>query len=1031
VDNRNPSEPKFFSSLFRDKRNGGRHAHTLLVAFLTVLFLAICANLVFTLYQVRESLLEGQSIASERLARVLEQQTADSLNAVELALQGASRAIQLLPENAGGRDDAVQEIITSSIRNLPFVRAIWILNSNGDMIHDSERLPGKYNLSDREYFKVHRDNRAQGLYIDRPLLSKHGVWFIGASLRLTKPDGSFGGVIAAAFEPKHLRRFYEAIKIGNQGIVSLSITDGTLMLRVPEASGAEGRKLDPLPKFIAALPRSSVGSYRAISSVDGIERLYFYRQVQKRPLVVLVGIGVQEAMAPWRRAAQAYTAVSAVFLFAVFWLGNAGLRELRRRMLLHEALATSEAALAGAQRLAHLGSWELDLASNAAKWSDHMFVLLGMDKTNGAPSVPELLASLHPDDRESIEHALSQRSAWSGELRTNPERGPVRYLQSSIERRLDARGDVIGLTGTLQDVTERRLAEEKLRLAARVFDHMQDGIVVVDTEGTIVAVNAAFERITGHPESQVLGQHSRMLKSDQHDEMFYRAVWQSVEVTGEWRGEFWGRRRNGATYPQWLTISTMRDAQGHRSGYVGIITDLSGIKEANAQLTFLANHDPLTRLPNRRLLNDRLQHAIEAAHTEDPRLAVMIFNLDRLQRINDSLGHDAGDTVLRESAARLAKRLPHADTLARPGSDEFVVVYTEFEDQNDVVNFAYQLLEDLATPIDLPDRRIALTACVGIAVYPYDGNNASELLMNADSALSHAKQHGPGIVRFFKAEMNTLALHWMSVEHALRGALARNELVLYYQPQVCLTDGCLCGVEALLRWTSPELGTIMPGEFIPVAEDTGLIVPIGEWTIHQACAQAKAWQDSGLAPLSVAVNVSAHQLATGTLLETVEAALRKTGLSPHCLEIELTESVLMRDTESAIRQVAALRKLGVRVSLDDFGTGYSSLGYLSRFTLDKLKIDQCFVRNITSDPRSAAIASATIALAHGLGIAVIAEGVETDEQLEYLHTAGCARIQGYIVGKPMPAEAMANLQLNQQELKQLLARYSVANGDSK
>lgn len=1008
-------------------KRGEQRAHTLLVAFLTLIFIAIVANLVFTLSQARERVLESQYVTLKKLVQVLEQQTVDSLNAVEIALQSSSRAIQLTPRQSPGRDEAVHNILVSSIRNLPFVRAIWVLDAAGNMIHDTERLPGKYNLADRDYFKIHRANAVQGLYIDPPLLSKHGVWFIGVSLRITNPDGSFGGVIAAAFEPKHFRRFYESIKQGNDGIVSLVGTDGTLMLRVPEIAGAEGKRLHPLPKFIEMLPQSSAGNYRSASSVDKIDRIYFYRRVGGRPLVVVVGVGEQEVLEPWRNAAKAYTAVSIAFLALVAWLGYLGLSELRRRTELHWALTESESALASAQRIARIGSWEIDLLTRQGRWSDEMFALLDMKKTPAAPPLSDFLAALHAEDRPAIENAVRSRAAWSGTLRTNPDRGPVRYLYSSGEVQRNAQGDTVAITGTLQDVTERHVADEKLRVAARVFDHMQDAIVVLNTDRRIAAVNDAFERITGYREEEVLDQHPRLLRSERHDDVFYKAMWNALEAAGEWRGEIWGKKKSGVTYPQWMTISSMRDTQGRCTGYLAVLTDISEIKEATVQLAFLANHDPLTRLPNRRLLNDRLQQAIDTSQPERPSVAVLILNIDRLQRVNDSMGHGAGDKVISETASRLLTRVPHGDTLARPGSDEFVVVLTRFDDINDVITFSHQLLDVVTTPLRIHDQPISVTASMGIALYPQDGATAGELLKNADVALSHSKQQGPGTMRFFKSAMNAQALHWISLENALRGALQRGELVLYYQPQVCMADGSLCGVEALLRWRHPEFGMVMPADFIPLAEDIGLIVPIGEWVIHQACMQAKAWLDMGLAPLSVAVNVSGHQLAAGALVQTVEKALAQAGLPAAYLEIELTESVLMRDAETAMQQIDALRKLGVRVSLDDFGTGYSSLGYLSRFTLDKLKIDQCFVRNITTDTRSAAIARATIALAHGLGITVIAEGVETDDQLDYLRSAGCDEIQGYLIGHPLPANQLLELQLNQKSLVRLLSRFTSRN----
>jgi diguanylate cyclase (GGDEF)-like protein/PAS domain S-box-containing protein len=991
---------------------GKKRMRALLITLLILLSIGIISNLVYTLYQAKWGVMQAQRITSEKLVHVLEQQTADSFNSIELALQSSARSIALLPHRGQGHEQNAHKILVSVTRLLPFVRAMWVLDREGNMIHDSERLPGKYNLADRNYFKVHLEQKTQGLYIERPLLSKHGVWFIGVSMRIDNSDGSFGGVIATAIEPRYFNRLYETIKPGTDGVVSLLSTEGTLMLRVPNPLGVEGTTLNPPPHFIEMLPRVSAGSYRARSSVDGIDRIYFYRRVQGRPLVVLIGIGEREVLAPWRDAAQTYSAISFVFLLIVSWLGYRGLQELRRRAMLHQALIASESALTAAQRIARLGSWEYDLKSAIGKWSNLMFSLLQMESVTESPSMSEFLAAFHWEDRSEIEAALKQGRAWNGHLRTNPDRGALRHMYCNSAELRNDKGEVTAISGTLQDVTERHLTAEKLRLAARVFNHMQDGIVVTDIEGKIVAVNTAFERITGYTEKEVLQQRSQMLRSDRHDDTFYRSILLAIELGGEWRGEVWGKRKCGASYLQWLTISGMRDAAGRKTGYVAVLTDLSSITEANAQLSFLSNHDPLTKLPNRRLLNDRLQQAIDNAPPRFPEIALLILNVDRLQRLNDSLGHDAGDAVLSEIAKRLLELLPHGDTLARPGSDEFVLVLTHFEDNNDVITLAHQLLDKIAAPMDVQGRLLSVTASIGISVYPYDGNNTSDLLKNADAALSHAKQQGPGTLRFFKPDMNAEALHWISIEHELRGALCRTEFTLHYQPQFRLSDGRLSGAEALLRWSSPKLGMVMPNEFIPMAEDLGLIVQIGEWVLRQACVQAKTWQDEGTVSVAVAVNVSAQQFATGKLVQTVVDALASSGLQPCYLEIELTESVLMQDTEMALQQIAALRELGVRVSLDDFGTGYSSLGYLSRFTLDKLKIDQCFIRNITSDTRSAAIARATIALAHGLGINVIAEGVENSEQLEYLRAAGCEEVQGYFFGRPVSPLDFLKMHLN-------------------
>jgi diguanylate cyclase (GGDEF)-like protein len=440
-----------------------------------------------------------------------------------------------------------------------------------------------------------------------------------------------------------------------------------------------------------------------------------------------------------------------------------------------------------------------------------------------------------------------------------------------------------------------------------------------------------------------------------------------------------------------------------------VFTDLSEIRVATEQLQFLHHHDPLTRLPNRSLLNDRLELAIKAARPARRQLAVLLLNVDRLKRVNEGIGHDAGDRLLREIGLRLQAGLQPGDTLARLGSDEFVLLLTRIDDADDVNASAQQMLELVAQPFLLDGHELMVTASIGIALYPDDGLEAGELIKNADTALTHVKEGGRNSFRYFTAQMNIRALHWMSLEHRLRGALERDELLLHYQPQMALADDGLSGVEALIRWRSEALGDIQPAEFIPLAEDTGLILPIGEWVLRSACRQGKAWQDAGLAPVRIAVNVSGRQVAAGDLPAVVRAALAETGLAPQWLAIELTESVLMKETGSAMRQVAELRAMGIAVALDDFGTGYSALSYLSTFALDKIKLDQSLVRNITHDPKSAAIATATIGLAHGLGLTVVAEGVETAAQLAFLRGAGCDEIQGFLYSRPVPADELAAL----------------------
>jgi diguanylate cyclase (GGDEF)-like protein/PAS domain S-box-containing protein len=982
-------------------------ATKLVITFSALCGVAILVNLGFELVESHAELLEHNRRSATTLTRVLEQQTSASLDAIDLALQATNRIIRMAPPGQPGSSRAVNDMLDDNVRRLPFVRAMWVLDADGNLIYHSLPDNGGANLAHRDYFRKHRDDPSIGMYIDRPILNRRGVPFIGLSRRLERAGGGFGGVAVAALEPAYLRRFYDSIKPGRDGMVSLMHDNGTLMLRVPVPNPAAPGKTALLQRMMAQKGNADAGHFTGISPVDGVERIFFYRRVSGRPLMVVIGLSKAELLSGWRRGALTYSAVSVGFLLLIFWLSRLTVKELRQGQRLALALVASDAEMRAAQRLAHIGSWRLDLTDMSAQWSDEMFRVLGREPALAAPSFDAFIDMIHPDDRGLLASTATAAGGWSGELRTNPAHGPIRYLHARSTPLADASGRISALMGTLQDITEQRRAEEKLRLSARVFEYTGDGIVVTDAQCQIVAVNAAFERITGYKEAEVLQQSPLMLNSELQDQAFLDALKNTLHTEGQWRGEIWSRRKNGEVFPEWLILSAITDEKGRIDGFVAVFSDLSEIRNATAQLQFLSNHDPLTRLPNRSLLNDRLLQAIETAEMEHRQLGVLLLNIDRLKRVNEGIGHEAGDQLLREIGRRLLAKLQPGDTLARLGSDEFVMLLTRVEDTDDINAIAQQLLELVAQPYQVAGHELTVTASIGIALYPVDGATPGDLLRNADTALAHVKESGSNGFRYFTGQMNIRALHWMSLEHRLRGASGRGELMLYYQPQMALDGNRLSGVEALLRWQSPTLGLVPPAEFIPVAEDTGLINAIGEWVLHSACAQGRRWIDAGMPAVRIAVNVSAHQIAAGNLPALVREALRRSGMAPACLAIELTESVLMREADGALSQIAELRAMGVAVALDDFGTGYSSLGYLSRFALDKIKLDQSLVCNITRDAKSDAIARASIGLAHGLGLTVVAEGVERQEQLDFLRAAHCDEIQGFLFSRPLPPQQAA------------------------
>ncbi len=563
-------------------------------------------------------------------------------------------------------------------------------------------------------------------------------------------------------------------------------------------------------------------------------------------------------------------------------------------------------------------------------------------------------------------------------------------------------------------VAERKAADEAQRIAACAFESQQ-GITITDAQRVILRVNRAFTQITGYSAEEAVGQTPRLLSSGRQSKDFYATMSQALERDGSWAGEIWNRRKNGDIYPEWLTISAVKDPSGTTTHYVGIFTDLSEHVNAQAQIANLAFYDPLTQLPNRRMLLDRLDQALHASTRHSRHNALLFVDLDNFKTLNDTLGHHQGDLLLSQVAQRLKACLRDGDTVARLGSDEFVVMLENLsEDALDAASQAETVGTNIlkvfepAFSLDLGGHHA--TPSIGITLFGGATLEGSEQpLQRAELAMFQAKAAGRNTLRFFDTHMQAEVHARAALEADLREALQRQQLVLHYQPQVVGSDR-ITGVEALLRWQHPVRGMVSPAEFIPLAEECGLILPMGQWVLEQACAQLAAWASQGaLAQLTIAVNVSARQVQQADFVQRVQDTLRRTRAKPQRLKLELTESMLVNDVQAIIARMAALKALGVGFALDDFGTGYSSLAYLKRLPLDQLKIDQGFVRNIVTDPNDAAIAKMVIVLAESLGLAVIAEGVELQAQADFLAHLGCHAYQGYLFSRPLPVAALEAL----------------------
>lgn len=554
------------------------------------------------------------------------------------------------------------------------------------------------------------------------------------------------------------------------------------------------------------------------------------------------------------------------------------------------------------------------------------------------------------------------------------------------------------------EVDVRRQAEAELSLAASVYQHTSEGIVVTDAVGTIQSVNTAFTDVTGYTPSEVVGNTVDMLRSDRHDDAFYQAKSDTLINSGQWGGEVWNRRKNGEVFPEKAHVSVVRDERGHVRHYVRVFSDLSRLKAAEQKVQFLAHHDPLTGLPNRTLLLDRMQRAFAYAQRFEQLVAVMFLGLDRFKSTNELVGRTAGDQLLREVATRIARCLREGDSLARLGGDEFVVLATGLQEVNNVATVAQKIMESFVAPFLLGKDSFHLSASLGIAVYPLDQGDVQQSVKNAESAMFQAKASGGGSYQFYTQEMGVVSKKRLAVEKGLRHALDRGELFLHYQPQIDVASGRIVGVEALIRWKNEKLGLVSPANFIPMAEESNLIVTIGEWVLRTACSQAVAWQAEGFAPIRIAVNLSARQFQHPGLMATVERALYDTGLDPNYLELELTEGMFMGNIQGTVGLLRTMKGKGLQLSIDDFGTGYSSLSYLKKFPVHTLKIDRAFVRDITEDQDDAAITRTIIAMAKSLNLQVVAEGVATVEQLEYLRALGCDMVQGFLFSPPVSPE---------------------------
>lgn len=1002
--------------------------HSVRTVWTIVLGLLVMVGIVLCIY-IRMDYLKTIRQESDRLisqARVVTTNLDHQLDGIYNALQGIRKE---LPSSSG----APLNKYISSLRNaMPGVGNILVIDASGITTASNRSELVGTNFSYREYFRrPQKTVKPDMLYVPPPFITVLHENVISLSMMIPGPSGKFNGIVTAAFKPQYFKALMSSILYSPDMRSAIIHAEGQFFMMVPERPDLALKTLN-IPGTLFSQHMAS-GKQESVwignAYITGDNRIAAFKTYHPHKiavdaaLVIMVSRDLDRVMVPWRNEA-----VELVIIYIIFVTCSIlALKTSMSRRTAHDRLLQFQSSIL---KSAGEGIFGLNLTGNVTFMNGAAERLTGWtlnaiceNRHHSSFYTFCGLVSACPQEQCSILQTLQDGQprtvAEDTFLHRNGTRFAVEYNVAPLFENQRLTGAVVSFI----DITERKKQEEqrqdsekRMGLLAKVFQHSGEGIVITDADNRIIAVNSAFTRLTGYRQEDALGQNPKLLKSGNEPKEFYVSMWATLLKDNFWQGEIWDRRKDGILYPKWLAISVVRNDAGEITNYIAGFTDITERIQAAQKFEHLTYHDPLTNLPNRFSLMERLTQALELAKRSTSHLAIIFINLDRFKNINDSLGHNIGDTLLFNVALRLLESMRNADIVARFGGDEFVVVLPQVKSGMDTVHIVSKIQKALTQTYRLEGHDLHITSSIGISVFPHDGETTEDLMKNADLAMYYAKSKGRNNYQFFKQEMNTTAQERFLLESDLRGAIKREEFLLHYQPQIDMVTGCVVGVEALIRWQHPQRGIVPPDMFIPVAEETGLILPIGDLVLNIACRQLKSWLSEGLPPLRMAVNLSAQQFKQNDLPDLVSEIIKETGINPLLLELEITESAAMDNPEETIIHLRRFREMGIELAIDDFGTGYSSLSYLKLFPVNRLKIDRSFVKNIDTDSDDAAIAAATIALAHKLGKEVIAEGVETESQLSFLRGQKCDIVQGFFFSRPLPAaEATGFLRHNHLE----------------